>query len=169
LPDFRSIYESEVNYIWVSLSRLGVRERDLEDLTHDVFAKFFQNYGAYDPDRPLRPWLFAFAARVASEHRRLARHRYEVATDAVEAGAPSSAPEGAIERAEQRAVLAEAMGALDEDKRLVFVLHDLEEVATPEIARALGIPEGTVSSRLRAGRAEVLLAVKRIRARKGAP
>ena len=166
---FRALFDDNFGFVWNALRRFGVAEAEREDLANEVFFRVYKTLDQYDPRRPARPWLVAFAARVASEHRRLARHRYEVATDAVEADAPSSAPEGAIERAEQRAVLAEAMGTLDEDKRLVFVLHDLEEVATPDIARALGIPEGTVSSRLRAGRAEVLLAVKRIRARKGAP
>jgi len=166
---FRALFDENFGFVWNALRRFGVAEAEREDLANEVFFRVYKALDQYDPQRPARPWLVAFAARVASEHRRLARHRYEVTTDSVEAGAPASAPEGAIERAEQRAILAEGLDALDPDKRVVFVLHDLEEVATPDIARALGIPEGTVSSRLRAARAEVLAAVKRIRARKGAP
>ena len=77
-PDFRSIFDHEFSYVWTSLRRLGVPPRDLEDITHDVFVEVFRNLDRYDPTRPLRPWLFAFAFRFASDYRRLARHRVEV-------------------------------------------------------------------------------------------
>ena len=59
-----------------------------------------------------------------------------------------------------------AMDALDLDKRAVLILHDLDGESVPDIARALGLPEGTVYSRLRAARAEFTAAVARVR-RKG--
>ena len=43
-----------------------------------MFVEVFRNLHRYDPARPLRPWLFAFAFRFASDYRRLARHRVEV-------------------------------------------------------------------------------------------
>jgi RNA polymerase sigma-70 factor (ECF subfamily) len=165
---FRALFDENFRVVWNALRRFGVAEADREDLANEVFFRVYKAIDQYDSGRPARPWLVAFAARVASEHRRLARHRHEVPGEGVEPRAPSSAPESKIERAEQRAVLAEALDTLDDDKRVVFVLHDLEEVATPDVARALDLPEGTVSSRLRAARADLLIAVKRIRARKGA-
>jgi RNA polymerase sigma-70 factor (ECF subfamily) len=166
---FRAVFEQNFGFVWNALRRFGVTEGDREDLANEVFFRVYKAMDQYDPRRPARPWLLAFAARVASEHRRLARHRREVLGDAPDAPAPSSTPERGLEKAEQRALLAAALDTLDDDKRTVFVMHDLEEVTTGDIARALDLPEGTVSSRLRAGRAELAAAVKRLRARKGAP
>src|SRR5689334_8515619 len=71
---FRAIFEAEFAYIFNTLRRLGVREPDLEDVTHDVFITVNRLLSEFDPSRPLRPWLFGFAFRVASDYRRLARH-----------------------------------------------------------------------------------------------
>jgi RNA polymerase sigma-70 factor (ECF subfamily) len=164
---FRALFEENFGFVWNALRRLGVAEADREDLANEVFFRVYKVIDKYDRTKPARPWLMAFAARVASEHRRRARYRAEVSHESPEAPAPSSAPENALVRAEQRAILAEAMDALDPDKRTVFVMHDLEELTTADIAEALGVPGGTVSSRLRAARSELMAAVHRIRARKG--
>src|SRR5262249_14351656 len=76
--DFRSLFDREFSYVWTALRRLGVAARDLEDVTHDVFVEVFRNFARYDPARPVRPWLFAFAFRFASDYRRLVRHRVEI-------------------------------------------------------------------------------------------
>jgi RNA polymerase sigma-70 factor (ECF subfamily) len=158
---FRSIFDANAGYVSVSLGRLGIAPGDRDDLVSEVFVRVHRALGAYDPDRPLRPWLFAFAARVASEHRRLARHRREVLGEV--ADVPSMAPSAdlLLERDEQKRLVNEALEALDHDKRAVFVLHDLDETPVPEIARALGIAEGTAYSRLRAARAEFTAVVRR--------
>src|SRR4051812_36542553 len=78
VPDFRVIYEAHFNYVWHSLRRIGVQDADLEDLAHDVFVAFYRGLDNYDPTRPVKPWLFGICFRVASDHRRRARHRFEV-------------------------------------------------------------------------------------------
>src|SRR5690349_23546888 len=80
-PEFPAVFREHLGYVWHALRRLGVRERDLEDVTHDVFLAVFRKLEQYDPARPLRPWLFGFAFRVASDYRERARHRWEVAGD----------------------------------------------------------------------------------------
>ncbi len=160
---FRALFTENFGFVWNVLRRLGVAEADREDLANEVFFRVYKTLNTYDPARPARPWLCAFAARVASEHRRLARHRVEVLGDAApNAEAPSSAPEHALDRARQREILAEAMDTLDADRRAVFVLHDVEELTTSQVAEALGIPDGTVSSRLRSARADLAAAVRRL-------
>src|SRR5215472_17365750 len=75
---FRDVFAGEFDYVWTSLRRLGVHDRDLEDVAQEVFVHVHRRLDDYDPGRPLRPWLFAFAFRCASDWRRLARHRVEV-------------------------------------------------------------------------------------------
>ena len=152
-PDFRSIFDGEFAYVWTSLRRLGVPERDLEDVTHDVFVEVFRNLARYDPSRPLRPWLFAFAFRFASDYRRLARHRVEVYE---EHSGTSKMPlaDDAMAARELRTLIAAALESIDLSRRGVFILYELDGRAMAEIAEALGIPVNTAYSRLRLAREE---------------
>jgi RNA polymerase sigma-70 factor (ECF subfamily) len=162
---FRAVFDANVAYVAASLARLGIGSADRDDLVSEVFVRVHRAFGSYDPARPVRPWLFGFAARVASEHRRLARHRREVVTDAIERASGGPAPDQEIERDESRRLVAEALDTLDMDQRAVFVLHELDDTPIPEIARALGIPEGTAYSRLRAARSAFASAVRRLQTR----
>jgi RNA polymerase sigma-70 factor (ECF subfamily) len=159
---FREIFDAHADYVAASLGRLGVRPEDRDDLTSEVFVRVHRSLDAYDRARPLRPWLFAFVARVASEHRRLARHRREVVSDVLDPPSTALRPDEALEEGDARRVVHLALEELDMDKRAVFVLHDLDDTPVPEIARALGIAEGTAYSRLRAARQEMTAAVRRL-------
>ncbi|HSO37352.1 MAG TPA: sigma-70 family RNA polymerase sigma factor [Labilithrix sp.] len=158
---FRSLFDANASYVAASLGRLGIAPGDRDDLVSEIFVRVHRELGSYDPDRPLRPWLFAFAARVASEHRRLARHRREVIGEVADLPSTGPAPDRRLEHDDAKRLVNVALDALDEDKRAVFVLHDLDETPVPEIARALGIAEGTAYSRLRAARTEFTAAVRR--------
>ncbi len=167
-PSFRAIFDAHYDYVWLSLRRLGVSDRDREDITNEVFFRVHGRLDAYDPERPIRPWLFAFAVRAASDYRKLARHRREAS---VPEGTPISVHPGpgpdehAIRREEQQLV-ALALDALDMDRRSVFVMHELDQVAVPTIASALGIPLGTAYTRLRSARQDFAIAVRRLSARR---
>jgi RNA polymerase sigma-70 factor (ECF subfamily) len=158
---FRSIFDANAGYVAASLGRLGIAPGDRDDLVSEIFVRVHRELGTYDADRPLRPWLFAFAARVASEHRRLARPRREVLGDVADVPSTAPAPDRVLEHDDAKRLVNEGLEALDLEKRAVFVLHDLDETPVPEIARALGIAEGTAYSRLRAARAEFTAAVRR--------
>lgn len=167
--DFTSVFDTHFDYVWFTLRRLGVPPRDLDDVAHDVFLLVYQNLHKYDAARPLRPWLFGFAYRVAADYRRLARHRVETLdaiTEAVDV-APS-----AVDRAASRQALDVVWTALEQlhlDQRAVFVLHDVEEYSVPEIADALQIPLNTAYSRLRLAREQFTKAMLRLRARRSEP
>ena len=158
---FRKVFDDHVSYVSASLGRLGVHDRDRDDLVSEVFVRVHRALPTYDASRPMKPWLFAFAARVASEHRRLARHRREVFAE-VDVASPELPADQALEQDESRRLLARALEELDQEKREVFVLHDLDDTPVPEVARALGIPEGTAYSRLRAARMELTATVRRL-------
>lgn len=160
-PGFRAIFDGHVGYVAASLARLGIGPSDREDLVSEVFVRVHRELPHYDRERPIRPWLFAFAARVASEHRRLARHRREIIGEVPALASGSPTPERALEQKDAHRLVHEALEMLDHDKRAVFVLHDLDETPVPEVARALGIAEGTAYSRLRAARSEFTAALRR--------
>lgn len=168
-PDFGSIFEEQLTYVWGSLRRLGVRHADLEDQAHEVFLRVHARLKDYDTARPIRPWLFAFVFRVASDYRRLALHRVEVLGASPEAVDPERPADLRIQAAEDRALLLAALDAVEIDRRAVLILHDIDEVPVPAIAEALGIPVGTAYSRLRLGREELATALRRLRKQRGDP
>ena len=101
----------------------------------------------------MRPWLFAFAFRFASDYRRLARHRVEVYEEP--AGiAPDVPADEVIAARELRTLIARALESIDLVRRGVFILHELDARPMAEIAETLGIPLNTAYSRLRVAREE---------------
>ncbi|HEX8790218.1 MAG TPA: sigma-70 family RNA polymerase sigma factor [Polyangiaceae bacterium] len=163
--DLRELFTMHAPYVWNSLRRLGVLASDLEDLTHDVFVQVQRHLGEYDASRPLRPWLFGFAFRIASQYWRRAHRRRERSADAAVARAvdPSALPDQRLAAEQDRQLVLSALEAIDLDRRAVFVLYEIDGVPMAEIARLLGIPVNTAYSRLRVARTEFAAAVRRLR------
>ncbi len=169
-PAFANVFAAELPYVLRSLRRLGALPADVEDLGHDVFMVVHRELARFDPARPIRPWLFGIAFRVASDHRRLARVRREVPTAQVpDAAALAESAEAHLERADDRALVLAALAALDLERRAVIVMHDLDGFSAPQVAAELGIPLNTAYSRLRLAREDLRRAVQRIRARSPKP
>jgi RNA polymerase sigma-70 factor (ECF subfamily) len=166
---FRSVFDGEFDYVWTSLRRLGVRESDLEDVAQDVFVKVHRQFDDYDRSRPIRPWLFAFAARSASDWRRMARHRLEVLGHREEPAAKTPSADVALATAEDADLVLRALEYVDADRRDVFILYELDECPMKEIVRSIGIPLFTGYSRLRLARKEFAAAVRLLRRTRGEP
>lgn len=79
--DLRDVYDAHAAYVWNTLRRLGAHPADLEDLTHDVFVQVQRHLHEFDSARPVKPWLFGFAFRILSQHRRRARRHPETPGD----------------------------------------------------------------------------------------
>ena len=163
--DFGTLFREHFAYVWGALRRLGVSENDVEDLAHEVFLNVYRKVSEFDPRRPPRPWLFAFVYRVASQHRRRARHRREVITTDAVAPDPVGAADVQLISHEERSLLVRALDELDLERRAVLVLHEWDGESVPEVARALGIPLNTAYSRLRLARQDLAAAVHRLERR----
>ena len=152
-PTFDALYEQHFGYVVSSLRRLGVQTADLEDVSHELFVTVLQKLGDFDPERPVRPWLFGFAFRVASNYRRRTVQRREVPPDSSrELVSNSLGPDDMLAGTQARDRLAAALDTIDLDQRAVFVLHEIDELGVPEIAETLQIPLNTAYSRLRLAR-----------------
>ncbi len=159
----RELFDAYGSYVWSSLRRLGVPPADLEDLTHDVFVHVQRHLAELDPARPVKPWLFAFAFRVAAQHRRRMHRRRETSGELHEAVDPQVLPDARMAAEQDRRLVAAALDGIEPDRRAVFVLYEIDGVPMDEIARALGIPVNTGYSRLRVARTEFAARVKRLR------
>ncbi len=166
-PDFNQIYDSEFQYVWNFLIRMGVPRRDLRDKVHDVFEALYRCRDRFDPSRPVRPWITGIAFRVASNLRRSAAFRREVYREEVEVPTGGLDPEATVQQMQLRALLMRGLDELDPDYRAVIVLHDLEGHTIPVIAEMLDVNTSTMYSRLRQGRQLLAKAISRIRSQKG--
>ncbi len=151
--DFEQIYRAHYDFVWRTLRRMGVGERDVMDAAQKVFIVAHRRLGTFDGRSSLKTWLCGIALRVASDYRRSASARREVL---VAEAPPESSLEAdqlrRLETQERLAVLDAVLTALPLEQRTVFVLFELEEVSGEEIAELLDVPEGTVRSRLRLAR-----------------
>jgi RNA polymerase sigma-70 factor (ECF subfamily) len=164
--DVVQIYERHFDFVWRSLRRLGVAAVDLEDAAQDVFVVVQRRIGDFEHRSTLKTWIFGIALRVAKAYRyNSARRRQRVSVDEARLVCSRESPEQAkahVQAAEQVQLL---LDELDDDKRAVFILAELEQLPAAEIALALAIPINTVYSRLRLARADFEAGVRRLKAR----
>lgn len=170
VPAFAEVYREHAPFVWRVLRRLGVSPTDVEDACQEVFLVVHRKLGAFEHRSSVRTWLYGIAVRCAADHRRRVRRTPEAAvTPATDEPAIDPAQSDSIARRQARALLDEILDELDEPKRAVFVLYELEELTMAEVAAVVGCPLQTAYSRLHAARATVEAAVKRRRAREGSP
>ena len=159
---FRALVEGHFDFVWRSLRRLGVARADADDAAQEVFLVLARRLDDLVEDR-VRAFLFATSLRVASTRRRSARRKPEQALDEFdELPEAGLGPDELSELSRARVLLDEILDRMSLDLRSVFVLSELEEMSAPEIASLLGIPVGTVSSRLRTARDSFQGAVRRL-------
>lgn len=164
-PEFRLIFETECSFVWNTLRRLGIPDRDADDAAQDVFVVVHRHLHEFDPTRPLRPWLFGICYRVALAHRRRARTTRERLDEVRDVPDSSRGADEQLEQAQARDLVRRALDALDLDRRALIVMHEYEGYPVPQIAETLGVPLNTAYSRLRLAREQFAVQVKRLRLR----
>jgi RNA polymerase sigma-70 factor (ECF subfamily) len=165
----RRIFQEQFAFVWRYLRRMGLSEADADDAAQQVFVVLARKLDAIDPGKE-RAFLCGTCARVLSELRRTHRRRREVSSaDSSEPIDTALGPEDVADRERARAVLDGVLDQMDIKLREVFVLFELEEMSTVEIAELLELPIGTAASRLRRARESFQSIVKRMRARGDVP
>ncbi len=166
LPSFEELYDEHVDRVFRALRRFGVAELAIEDAVQDVFVTAYRKLGSFEGRSALSTWLYGIALQVARNYRRSARRRPETPTeDAALDGPSGQCLERTLEEAEAVRILHQLLDELDDDKREVFVLAELEQLSAPEMAASLGVNVNTLYARVRAARAAFEQAVARHRAR----
>ena len=166
LPSFDEVYAAHFAFVWRILRTFGVPQAALEDAAQDVFVVVHRRLPEFEGRAAITTWLFAIARRVAGAHRRKQNDsgRTEPLDDAQEpAGASDTF--AALSRAQAAATVMAILDTMDEDKRIVFALVELEQLSVPEVARMLDLNLNTAYSRVRAARQLLHRAIARHRAR----
>jgi RNA polymerase sigma-70 factor (ECF subfamily) len=173
--DFDRLYEDNFKYIWRAARRLGIDPADTDDVVQEVFVIAHRRLSEFEGRAQIKTWLFKILVRVVRHYFRTQKrkpgHRpstrgdvfvHEI--DEVHAH-PAQGPAEAVERAEAVRILDRLLGRLDADKREVFVLAEIEQMSSVEIADVIGANVNTVYSRLRAARQEFERALTRFKTR----
>jgi RNA polymerase sigma-70 factor, ECF subfamily len=142
------------DFVWRSLRRLGVPERDVADAAQHVFLTFYKHASRIEGGKE-PAYLANVAVKVAANARRkLQRSREDPLGDEVlTSHAAQHTPEELVSEKQLREELDRGLLTLPFEQRTVFVLYELEGFTLPQIAEALGLPLGTATSRLRRARA----------------
>jgi RNA polymerase sigma-70 factor (ECF subfamily) len=160
--DVRTIYEQNADFVWLTLQRFGVLERDLDDMAQEVFVVVHRRLGSFEPRARMTTWLYGICLRVASGYRRKKRNRPEDPTEPMpELDAGEAGPDAIVARREAQGIVSRLLDAMDLEKRAVFVMFEIDELSCDEIALIVGVPVGTVYSRLHAARAAFQAALRR--------
>ena len=167
---FSEVYERYFDFVWRAARRLGVRSASLDDVVQETFLVVHRRL-TEPRTSALRTWIYGVTVHMVRNHRRSIRRKspHEVGplvpdVDAL-ADDTGDGPERAALKAEAARTLYRILHDLDDEKREVFVLVELEQLPASEVAEVVGINVNTVYSRLRLARAEFEAAVRHHRAR----
>ena len=152
--DSKQLFEQHAQFVARFIFRMGIRDADLDDLLQEVFL-VAHRLGGYHPG-PAKPTTFlaTIAVKLVKTERRKRQVRsfVEANDDEVMAASGEGDPEQTATERQQLLALQKVLEMLDEEKRAVFVLAELEGETVVSIATSLGIPLDTAYSRLRAAR-----------------
>jgi RNA polymerase sigma-70 factor, ECF subfamily len=170
--DFSEVYEQMFPFVWRTVRRLGVDASAHEDVCQEVFVVVHRRLPEFRGRSSLKTWVFGIVVNVVQAHRRSLRRKSpahrgtgEIVDPELLAGPSNLSPYEAMTRAEAARVAHELLSSLDEEKRVVLLLAELEEMPAAEIARGIGVNVNTVYARLRAARQAFSDAVHRHHAR----
>ncbi len=158
VPSFDEVYSAHVAFVWRTLRTFGVVDAQIEDAVQDVFVVVHRRLPEWEGRAAITTWLFAIARRVASAHRR--RGSGDRTETMINEPAGQDDTFAAMSRAQAAATVLAILDQMDDDKRVVFALVELEQLSVPDVARMLDLKLNTAYSRLRLARQAFEIAVR---------
>jgi RNA polymerase sigma-70 factor (ECF subfamily) len=143
------------------------RHDEAEDLTQDIFLKIFKALRTFDRRANFQTWLISISRNLCIDHYRSVRKERETMARDVDASdlSPVSrerSPLSQLEQVDLKQIIRQALAELPPALRQAVVLRYLQEFSYQEIADQLGLPEGTVKSRINRGRFELARQLRRL-------
>jgi RNA polymerase sigma-70 factor, ECF subfamily len=168
--DLEQLIQCHFSFIWRLLRRLGLPASDADDAAQQVFLIAASKLDRIREGRE-RAFLYGCALHRAAKWQRSAARQRTVSLDSeppLECASPALSAEDLLDRAKARSVLDAILAEMPVSLRSVFVLYEIEQLSTQEIAALIGVPRGTVASRLRRAREEFEKRTRRWEARPAA-
>ena len=164
VPSFEAVFREHAAFVWRVLRRLGVRDAEVDDQCQEVFLVVHRRLGSFHGSSSIRTWIYGICTRVVSEHRRAVRRRREqlAGDDRTPERRVDASQDADVDRNRALMWLDQALDLLDDDKRAVFVLFEIESTPMAEVAAAVGCPLQTAYGRLYAARKIVEAEMARI-------
>lgn len=162
VPDEPSValFDEELGFIFATLRRFGARRSELEDLAQDVFLVLHKNWHKLDHTVSVRPYLTGVAFRLTCAHQR--RMLRQIPSRDLEGADDCPSPEDLVLQSEETTLLLAALDHVPMSRRAVVVMHDLQNIPMEEVARLLSRSLFGTYARLRKGRRELAVAVRRL-------
>lgn len=165
---FHKLIDAYQNRVYGFVRRMVPNSEDAEDITQEVFIRAYQNFDRYDARASIRTWLFRIAYNLCVDRaRKVGRGLQQVSLqvnpeieDEIDVPDTRWQPDTLLETEEFKSRVEKAIEAMSEKLRSVLLLHDREDMSYEEISGSLGIPIGTVKSRLFLARTHLQHAVK---------
>ncbi len=159
---FERLVTENQGHVYNLAYKLTGSEQDALDVSQDVFLRAYQNLRSFRGDSRMSVWLYRLTYNASMDLIKRSRRGTVVQMPADDEGAELELPDLAplpdeeLERREELEAVRDALSELDEDKRRILLMREYRDMSYADIARALGIEEGTVKSRL--ARARLALA-----------
>ncbi len=167
----QSAWEQIVRQNWRKVFNVAYKfvgkHDEAEDLTQDIFLKIFKALKTFDRRANFQTWIISISRNLCIDHYRSVRKERQTIARDVDSNdlQPATSDRGPYAQAEHqdlRAQLRQALETLPITLRTAVVLRDLQELSYQEIADRLGLPEGTVKSRINRGRIELAHQLRRL-------
>jgi RNA polymerase sigma-70 factor (ECF subfamily) len=144
------LYERYKAKVYRTATAITHDERMAEDILQEVFLRVNRYADSFDNGQPFEPWLYRITVNLSYSWTNRAKRWVNLFQDAIDRlRAPSKRdPERVTEDREQRELLKRAIDGLPDSHRVVVILYYLEGLSVSEVAYVLGVPEGTIKSRL---------------------
>jgi RNA polymerase sigma-70 factor, ECF subfamily len=162
--NFETIYDQHFDFVWRVLRRLGCEQDEVEDAVQDVFLVVHKRLSSFEGRSKMTTWLFSICVNIQRERARKRAptqplsSEMELATFAEGLDGPAW-----IERKQEARLLEALLQDIPQPQRTTFIMYELEEMDGPDIAQHLGVPLGTVRSRLRLARESFRAAFNKVK------
>jgi RNA polymerase sigma-70 factor, ECF subfamily len=165
-PRLARLVQEQFAFVWRLLRRIGVPESDADDAAQQVFIAASRRIGDIRAGSE-RAFLFSTALHIGSRARRSRlRKREDLGVELGEHVDPAPPLEELVDRRRARELLDALLAEMPLELEVIFVLYEIEQLTTTEIAEVVGVPVGTVASRLRRAREDFAARVARVEARR---
>lgn len=164
-PDLQQIYEQHHTFVWRVARRLGVSDATLDDVVQEVFVVIHRRRHELDMSGSIPALLYGITRKIAGRTRDTAQQRASRLAIVEAPTVEHDDPESRALLEERAAVVRDALDAMDEDKRMMFLLTAVEGMSVPEAAAVVDVNVNTAYARARAARELVSKAITRHRAK----